>query len=56
MTRSSRVFGPVSPKVMEDVVVGKKADVPLVNPINAPTCQSGESNGLKVKDDDHEVL
>lgn len=56
VTRNSRVFGPVSPKVMEDVVVGKKAGVPMVNLVNTPTCQSSESNGLKVKDDDDEVL
>ncbi|KAI5428964.1 hypothetical protein KIW84_033817 [Lathyrus oleraceus] len=55
VTRSGRVFGPVSPKVMEDV--SKKADVHLVNLVNAPTCQSGESSGLKVKyDDNDEVL
>ncbi|KAI5418536.1 hypothetical protein KIW84_042967 [Lathyrus oleraceus] len=56
VTRSNRVFSPMSPKVMENIVVGKKADFPLVNPINTLICQSGESSGLKVKDDDDEVL
>lgn len=56
VTRGGRVFRPVSPKVVEDVMVGKKADVPMVNPDNAPICQSGESSGLKVKEDDDEVL
>lgn len=56
VTRSSRVFGLVSSKVVEDVVVGKKAYVPLVDPVNTPICQSGESNSLKVKDDNDEVL
>ncbi|XP_050919685.1 uncharacterized protein LOC127137254 [Lathyrus oleraceus] len=42
VTRSGCVFSPVSPKVVEDVVVGKKADIPV----------SGKSSGLKVKDDD----
>ncbi|XP_050895807.1 uncharacterized protein LOC127102483 [Lathyrus oleraceus] len=40
VTRSGGVFDPVTLKVMEDVVVSKKADIPLVNPVNAPTCQS----------------
>lgn len=56
VTRSGCVFGSVSPKVVEDVVVGKKADVPMGNPVNTPTCHSGESSRLKVKDDDDEVL
>lgn len=57
MTRSGRVFSLVSPKVVEDVVVGKKkADVPLVDLVNTPICQSGESSCLKVKDDNDEVL
>ena len=56
VTRSGRVFGHVSPKVVEDVLIGKKADVFVVNPINTPTCQSGKSRELKVKDDDDEVL
>lgn len=54
--RSGSVFSPVSPKVVKDVVVGKKADVPLVNPINAPICQSSEPISLKVEDDDDEAL
>ena len=35
--------------------MGKKPDAPAVDLVNAPTCQSGESSGLKVNDDD-EVL
>lgn len=46
----------VPPKGVEDVVVGKKVDVHVVNPINTPTCQSGESSELKVKEDDDVVL
>ncbi|KAI5419580.1 hypothetical protein KIW84_043664 [Lathyrus oleraceus] len=56
VTRSGRVFGPVPPKVVEDIMVGKKEDVHVVNPINAPSCQSGESSGLKVKDDDDDEV
>ena len=56
VTRSGRVFGPIfSKEVVEDVSVGKKMDVPAVNPISAPMCQSGESSKLKSNDDD-EVL
>lgn len=57
MTRSGLVFSLVSPKVTEDVIVGKKAeaDVPLVDCVNIPICQYGESSSLKVKDDDGEV-
>ncbi|KAI5442896.1 hypothetical protein KIW84_011794 [Lathyrus oleraceus] len=44
VTRSGHVFGPVFPKeVIEDVSVGKKVDVPAVNLVSAPMCQSGES-------------
>ncbi|XP_050916702.1 uncharacterized protein LOC127131854 [Lathyrus oleraceus] len=53
VTRSGRVFGPVFPKeVVEDVSIGKKVDVPAVNPVSAPACQSGESGKLKPNDDD----
>ncbi|XP_050889001.1 uncharacterized protein LOC127094184 [Lathyrus oleraceus] len=55
VTCGGRVFGPVSPRVVEDVTIGNKVDVPVVDPINAPTCQSGESSGLKINVDD-EVL
>lgn len=55
VTRSGRVFGPVPPRIVEDVSMGKRYDVPTVNPVNAPTCQYGESSGLKINDDD-EVL
>ncbi|XP_050878012.1 uncharacterized protein LOC127081826 [Lathyrus oleraceus] len=56
VTRSGRLFGPVSQKVVEDVLIGKKVDVPLVDPVNVPTFQSGESSGLKVKDDDNDEV
>ena len=56
VTRNGRVFCPVSPKVVVDVMVGKKADVPAVDSINAPTCQFGESVGLKINDDNDKVL
>lgn len=56
VTWSGSVFGPVSTKVIEVVVNGKKADIPVVNHVNSQIFQSGESSGLKVKDDDDEVL
>ncbi|KAI5438373.1 hypothetical protein KIW84_024207 [Lathyrus oleraceus] len=55
LTRNSRVFGSVFPKNMEDVSVNKKVDIPVVESVSAPRCQSGESSGLKPNDDD-EVL
>ncbi|KAI5429250.1 hypothetical protein KIW84_034028 [Lathyrus oleraceus] len=55
VSRSGRVFGSVFPKNLEDVSVNKKVKVPVVDPVSAPRCQSGESNGLKPNDDD-EVL
>ncbi|KAI5403814.1 hypothetical protein KIW84_051099 [Lathyrus oleraceus] len=53
VTRSGRVFRPVFPKDVEDV--SKKVEVPVVDPVSTPKCQSGESNSLKPNDDD-EVL
>ena len=55
VTRSGRVFGPVFPKDVEDSTVGKKVEVPAVDPVSAPKHQSGESSNLKTNDDD-EVL
>ncbi|KAI5395480.1 hypothetical protein KIW84_061884 [Lathyrus oleraceus] len=55
VTYSGRVFGLVSPKVVEDVSMGKKAEVPTVDLVTTPTFQSGESSGLKANDD-NEVL
>ena len=57
VTRSGRVFSLVFPKAVENVVVGKKAEVvvPLFDPVNTLICQSGESSSLKNNDDD-EVL
>ncbi|KAI5441168.1 hypothetical protein KIW84_010579 [Lathyrus oleraceus] len=52
MTCSGRVFGPVFLKNVEDCSVGKKVDVPVVDPVSAPKCQSRESSGLKPNDDD----
>ncbi|KAI5443730.1 hypothetical protein KIW84_012398 [Lathyrus oleraceus] len=40
-TRSGRVFSPISSKVMEEVLVGKNVEVHVVDPVSAPTCQSG---------------
>ncbi|XP_050916483.1 uncharacterized protein LOC127131612 [Lathyrus oleraceus] len=58
VTQSGRVFSPVFPKVVENVVVGKKAKVviPVFDHVNTPIGQSGESSGLKIKDDNDEVL
>ena len=52
VTRSGRVFGPVFPKIVEDVSVSKKAKTPVMNPVSAPMCQYVESSKLKTKDDD----
>lgn len=38
VTRSGHVFGPVSPRIMEDASMGKKLIVPAVDPVSAPTC------------------
>ncbi|KAI5421776.1 hypothetical protein KIW84_045275 [Lathyrus oleraceus] len=55
VTRSDRVFGPVFLKDVKEVAVTKTVEVPAVNPVSAPMCQSGESSKLKPNDDD-EVL
>ncbi|KAI5413512.1 hypothetical protein KIW84_057907 [Lathyrus oleraceus] len=52
VTRSGRVFGPVFPKNVEVCLVGKKVEVPALDPVSAPKCQSGESSNLKPNDDD----
>ncbi|KAI5408538.1 hypothetical protein KIW84_054402 [Lathyrus oleraceus] len=48
-------FGPVFPKNVKDMSVGKKVEVPTVDLVSTPKCQSSESIGLKPNDDD-EVL
>ncbi|XP_050920128.1 uncharacterized protein LOC127137744 [Lathyrus oleraceus] len=55
---SGRLFSPVFPKDVENVVIGKKAEavVPLSEPINTLICQCDEFSGLKIKDDNDEVL
>ncbi|KAI5436176.1 hypothetical protein KIW84_022583 [Lathyrus oleraceus] len=40
VTRSGRVFNPDFPKTVEDVSVSKKVEIPVVNPVSAPMCQS----------------
>ena len=55
VTRSGRVFGPVFLKNMEDLSVSKKVDLPVLESVSAPRCQSGELSGLKPNNDD-EVL
>jgi hypothetical protein len=55
VTRSGRVFGSMFPKKVEDCSVGKSVEVPAVDPVSTPKCQSGESSSLKPNDDD-EVL
>ncbi|XP_050897114.1 pentatricopeptide repeat-containing protein At5g18475-like [Lathyrus oleraceus] len=40
VTRSGCVFDLVSPKVVEDVTMCNKEDVPTIDPVNALTCQS----------------
>lgn len=52
VTRNCRVIGLVSLKIVEDVLVGKKEEVPTVDPVSGTTCQSGESSGLKANDDE----
>ena len=55
VTRNGRVFGPVFPKNMEDCSVGKKVEIPNVDPVGCSKDKSGESSNLKANDDD-EVL
>ncbi|KAI5419197.1 hypothetical protein KIW84_043391 [Lathyrus oleraceus] len=55
VTHIDRVFRPVFPKNVEDCSFSKKVEVPTVDPVSAPRCQSGESSSLKPNDDD-EVL
>lgn len=55
VTRSGRVFSPVFPKIVEDVSVGKKEEIPVVNLVSAPMCLFGESSKLNTNNDD-EVL
>ena len=55
VTHSGRVFGPVFPESKEITVVGKKVEVPNVDPVGCSKDKSGESNNLKANDDD-EVL
>ncbi|KAI5400399.1 hypothetical protein KIW84_065331 [Lathyrus oleraceus] len=55
VTRSGRVFGPVFPENREEIVVGKRAEVPIVDPVGCSKDKSGESSNLKANDDD-EVL
>lgn len=52
VTRSGRVFNSVFLKIVEDVSVGEKEEVPTVDPISVTPCQSGESSGLKANDAD----
>ncbi|KAI5404437.1 hypothetical protein KIW84_051562 [Lathyrus oleraceus] len=55
VTRSGRVFGPVFPENKEETIVGKKAEVPNVDPVGCSKDKSGESSNLKANADD-EVL
>ncbi|KAI5395544.1 hypothetical protein KIW84_061918 [Lathyrus oleraceus] len=55
VTRSGRMFGLVFPKDKEESVVGKKVEVPAVDPINDSKGKSGESRDLKANDDDEVV-
>ncbi|KAI5436026.1 hypothetical protein KIW84_022456 [Lathyrus oleraceus] len=55
VTSKGHVFGPVFPKEVEDATTSKNAEIPIMNPISTPMCQSGEYNKLKASDDD-EVL
>jgi hypothetical protein len=52
VTRSGRVFGPVFPKDKEESVVGKKVEVPVVDPVGTSKGKYGESSDLKANDDD----
>ena len=55
VTHSGRVFGPVVPENKEETIVGKKVEVPNVDPVGCSKDKSGESSNLKANDDD-EVL
>ncbi|KAI5402356.1 hypothetical protein KIW84_050102 [Lathyrus oleraceus] len=52
VTRSGRVFGSVFPKDKEESIVGKKVEVPVVDPVSASKGKSSGSNDLKANDDD----
>ncbi|KAI5428056.1 hypothetical protein KIW84_033173 [Lathyrus oleraceus] len=56
VTRSGRVFGSV---VLEETIVGKKVEIPNVDPVGCSKDKSGESRNLKANDADellHEEL
>ncbi|KAI5436382.1 hypothetical protein KIW84_022746 [Lathyrus oleraceus] len=55
VTRSGCVFWSVFPKNVEDISVNKKIDVPVIDSVSAPKCQSDESGGLKHNDDDEVI-
>ncbi|KAI5398872.1 hypothetical protein KIW84_064310 [Lathyrus oleraceus] len=56
VTRSGRVFGPVVPDNKEELIIGKRAEVPSVDPVGCSRDKSGESSNLKANSDDDEVL
>jgi hypothetical protein len=43
VTHSGRVFGPVVSENREELIVGKKAEVPTVDPVGCSRDKSGES-------------
>ncbi|KAI5416224.1 hypothetical protein KIW84_041319 [Lathyrus oleraceus] len=55
VTHNGQVFGPVFPENKEETIVGKKMEVPNVDPVGCSKYKSGESRKLKANDDD-EVL
>ncbi|XP_050896495.1 uncharacterized protein LOC127103267 [Lathyrus oleraceus] len=48
VTRSCRVFGPVFPKEVENVVTSKKAEIPVANPVSTSVCRSGGEKAILV--------
>ncbi|KAI5437067.1 hypothetical protein KIW84_023257 [Lathyrus oleraceus] len=52
VTRSGRVFGPVVPESKEEMIVGKKLEIPNVEPVGCSKDKSGESSNSEANDDD----
>ncbi|KAI5421082.1 hypothetical protein KIW84_044792 [Lathyrus oleraceus] len=56
VTRSGRVFGLVVPESKEKLIVGKKAEVPMVDLVGCSRDKFGEPSNLKANSNDDEVL
>ncbi|KAI5409968.1 hypothetical protein KIW84_055435 [Lathyrus oleraceus] len=56
VTRNGRVCGPMFPENKEELIIGKNAKVPNVDPVGCSKDKSGESSNLKANSDDDDVL